>query len=239
MSRIARIVIEGIPYHITQRGNARQQVFFEDRDYSLYRDLLQTNCQDVGLEIWAYCLMPNHIHLIAVPERAPAMAQAMGRTNADYARYYNLRNRACGHVWQARYFSTPMDTSHLWQAMAYVERNPVRTHLVAQAEKYPWSSARARLPQVPIENSSLVKLSPWQAEYDWPRWKEALQTSIDEESFGQRLQEASRRGRPLGDEQFIGDLENRCHRRLRPRPVGRPGKLKQENGNQMVLGFGV
>lgn len=118
---MSRIAIEGIPSHITQRGTTRQQVVFEDRNSALYRDLLQTNCQDVGLEIWAFCLMPNHIHLIAGLRRAPAMAQAMGRANADYARYYNLRNRAPGHVWQARYFSTPMDTTHLWQAMAYIK----------------------------------------------------------------------------------------------------------------------
>ncbi len=126
MSRIARIILEGVPYHITQRGNGRQQVFFEDRDYILYLDLLRNNCTEERLSIWAYCLMPNHIHLITMPERAAAMAQAMGRTNADFARYYNLRKRSRGHVWQARYHSTPLDASHLWRAMAYVERNPVR-----------------------------------------------------------------------------------------------------------------
>jgi putative transposase len=89
--------------------------------------------------------MPNHIHLIVVPRRGTSMAQVMGRTNADFARYYNLKKRARGHVWQARYFSTPLDPPHLWQAMAYIERNPVRAHLVAQAEEYAWSSARLRL----------------------------------------------------------------------------------------------
>jgi putative transposase len=134
MSRIARIVLEDVPYHITQRGNGRQQVFFEDRDYQLYLDLVGRSCQEAGLRIWAYCLMPNHMHLIAVPERETAMAQAMSRSNADYARYYNLRQRTCGHVWQARYFSTPLENAHLWQAMAYVERNPVRARMVARAE---------------------------------------------------------------------------------------------------------
>jgi len=83
MSRIARIILEGVPYHVTQRGNGRQQVFSEDRDYRLYLDLLRDSCQKERLPIWAYCLMPNHVHLIAVPERDTAMAQAMGRTNAD------------------------------------------------------------------------------------------------------------------------------------------------------------
>ncbi len=235
MSRIARIILEGVPYHVTQRGNGRQQVFFEDRDYCLYLDLLRNSCQKERLPIWAYCLMPNHIHLIAVPERETAMAQAMGRTNADFARYYHLRKRSSGHVWQARYHSSPLDERHLWRAMAYVERNPVRAQLAARAEEYEWSSARLRLTGA----AGMVDLTPWRAKYDWPRWQEALRTSIDEEAFGLRLQEASRRGRPLGDEQFVENLEKRCGRRLRAQPVGRPKKAKEEGGNRLWLGYGV
>jgi putative transposase len=210
--------LEGIPYHITQRGNARQQIFFEDRDYLLYLDLLKHSCQEEHLSIWAYCLMPNHIHLIAAPERGTSMAQAMARTNADFARYYNLRKRSSGHVWEARYHSTPLDECHLWRAMAYVERNPVRAHLVSYAENYPWSSARLRV----AAQTDVIDLKPWQAKYDWPRWQEALRTSIEEEAFGERLREASRRGRPFGNQEFVDDLEKRCGRGLRPRPVGRP-----------------
>lgn len=97
------------------------------------------------------------------------MAHALGRTHADFARYCNLRKRACGHVWQARYYSTPLDGTHLWQAMAYVERNPVRAHLAAQAEPHAWSSARVRL--AGADGAGLVDLTPWRIEYDWPRWK--------------------------------------------------------------------
>src|SRR5690348_4676764 len=99
MSRIARIALEGIPYHITRRGNARQQVFFEDRDYQFYLDLLRSRSQAAGLRLLGYCLMPNHVHLIVVPERVDSMAVALGRTHADFARYFNFRARACGHVW--------------------------------------------------------------------------------------------------------------------------------------------
>jgi putative transposase len=235
VSRIARVILEGVPYHITQRGNGRQRVFFEDRDYTLYLDLLRNNCTEQRLSIWGYCLMPNHIHLITMPERAAAMAQAMGRTNADFARYYNMRKRSCGHVWQARYHSTPLDAPHLWRAMAYVERNPVRAHLAACAEDYEWSSARPRLEG----RGDMLHLTPWQAKYDGPRWQEALRSSIDEEAFGQRLREASRRGRPLGDEEFVENLEKRCGRRLRARPVGRPKKISKEEGGQLSFGYGV
>jgi len=170
VSRIARIFPEGIPYHIAQRGNGRQQLFFKDGNYLLYLDLLKSSCQQARLAIWAYCLMPNHIHLIAVPERAAAMAQVMARTSADFARYYNLQKRSCGHVWQARYHSTPLDESHLWRAMAYVERNPVRADLAAYAEEYQWSSARLLMKAT----AEWVDLTPWQARYDWPRWQKAL-----------------------------------------------------------------
>ena len=201
----------------------------------LYLELLRNNCAEERLSIWGYCLMPNHVHVITMPEVETAMAQAMGRTNADFARYHNLRKRSCGHVWQARYHSTPLDASHLWRAMAYVERNPVRAHLTACAEEYEWSSARPRLQG----RAHLVDLTPWQAKYDGPRWQEVLRSSIDEEAFGQRLREASRRGRPLGDEGFVKSLETRCGRRLRARPVGRPKKVGAEEGDQLSFGYGV
>jgi putative transposase len=238
MSRIARIVLKDLPYHVTQRGNGRQQVFFEDRDYRLYLDLLRTHCVQAGLLIWAYCLMPNHIHLIAVPQRLTALAQALGRTNAGFARYYNLTKGSCGHVWQARYYSTPMDTAHLWRAMAYIERNPVRAQLVTQADHYAWSSARlrCRAAQNAEYSPELLDLACWRAEYDWPRWSEVLRTSVDEEAFGRRLQEASRRGRPLGDDPFVDDLESRSGRQLRARPVGRPKRSGPPAENQWSLG---
>ena len=220
---------------MTQRGNARQQVFFADRDYRLYLDLLRDHCQQERLPIWAYCLMPNHIHLIAVPGSGTAMAQAMGRTSAAFARYYNMMNRSCGHVWQARYHSTPLDEPHLWRAMAYVERNPVRARLSSCAEEYEWSSARQRWEGA----GNGVDLAPWQAKYDWPRWQEVLRSSIDEEAFGQRLREASRRGRPMGDDKFVGTLEEQSGRRLRSRPAGRPRRASEEKLDQLLCGYGV
>jgi REP element-mobilizing transposase RayT len=97
----------------------------------------------VGVALWAYCLMPNHIHLICVPGNGQSLAAALGRTHADYARHFNIEGRSCGHGWQARYFSCPLEGVHCWQAMAYVERNPVRAGLAAQAADYRWSGAAA------------------------------------------------------------------------------------------------
>jgi len=236
MSRIARIVLEGIPYHITQRSNGRQQVFFDERDYALYLDLLRVYSQEAKLQILAYCVMPNHIHLIAVPARPDSMAAALGRSHADFARHFNLRHRSCGHVWQSRYFSCPLDEVDLWLAMAYVERNPVRARIVERAESFRWSSAAGRLADG--HGPDWVELSRWQAEYTRDQWRQVLETSVGEESFGRRLQEASRRGRPLGQESFAHGLEQQAGRPLLPRAVGRPRKQIPE-GDQLSLQISV
>ena len=134
MPRIARIAVEGVPYHLTQRGNAKQRVFFADADYRMYLDLLRRYSAAHGLAVWAYCLMPNHVHLIVVPQRETSMAKALGRTHAEYARYFNLIQRSCGHVWQARYYSCPLDgrtCGGLWPTWS---RNPVRAGLVEDAQ---------------------------------------------------------------------------------------------------------
>lgn len=237
MSRIARIILENIPYHLTQRGNSRQQIFFEPQDYRLYLDLLRNYAEDAHLRLWAYCLMPNHVHLIAVPERPEAMASALGRTHADFARHFNLRHRTCGHVWQARFFSCPLEGAHLWRAAAYVERNPSRARIVDHPGDYPWSSAPVHLGLA--ANPGLLDLSAWQAEYTRDRWRTVLQLGADEEAFGRRLQEASRRGRPLGSEDFAQHLEHRTGRTLRPRPAGRPGKRPHNDDGQFSLEIGV
>jgi putative transposase len=237
MSRIARIVLENIPYHLTQRGNARQQVFCEPQDYRLYLDLLRNYSEDAHLRLWAYCLMPNHVHLIAVPERPEAMASALGRTHADFARHFNLRRRTCGHVWQARFFSCPLESAHLWRAAAYIERNPSRARIVEHPGEYPWSSAPVHLGLT--ANAGFLDLSAWQADYTPHRWSTALAMGVDEEAFGRRLQEASRRGRPLGSDEFAQDLEKQTSRTLRPRPAGRPRKRPHRDEGQLSLEIGV
>ena len=165
MSRIARIVLPGIPVHVTQRGNGRQRVFFDDGDRQLYVDLLREHAGRAGFRVWAYCLMPNHVHLVGLPERERSLADGLGRTHANYARHFNLRTRGCGHVWQARFFSCPLDARHLWRAMAYVERNPVKAGLVDRATAWLHSSAASSStppdwPQVTRLPNELERLRP-------------------------------------------------------------------------------
>jgi putative transposase len=221
MPRIARVVADGVPHHVTQRGNARQQLFYGAEDYALYKDLLWRYASRSGLSLWAYCLMPNHIHLVCVPHGEHSLAAALRRTQADYARHFNLVARSCGHVWQARYFSCPLDEAHCWQAMAYVERNPVRAGLVKEAGKYRWSSAAAHTGLTP---EPMLDHRFWQQEYDAGRWAEVLATSVEDECLAERVREATLRGRPLGGDAFVQSLENATGRRLHRNPPGRPRK---------------
>lgn len=204
MARIARIAVEGVPYHLTQRGNGKQRVFFADADYRMYLDLLRRYSTAHSLDVWAYCLMPNHVHLIAVPQRVTSMAKALGRTHAEYAKYFNLVQRSCGHVWQARYFSCPLEGAHLGRAMAYVETNPVRAGLVEDALAYRWSSHFGG-----PDPAGIVNPEAWRHNY----------TALNDDQMLERIRAATRLGRPLGQPSFIEKLEARTGRRLRPNPT--------------------
>ena len=145
MPRSKRIVVPGLPHHITQRGNGRAKVFDCDQDRMVFLDLLANYSRQYGLAMWGYCLMSNHFHLVAVPAHEGVTAKVMGRLEADYARFLNVRRRTSGHLWQARYHSVAMEPPHCWRALAYVERNPVRAAMTPAATPYPWSSAAARM----------------------------------------------------------------------------------------------
>jgi REP-associated tyrosine transposase len=217
-----------VPHHITQRGNGHRTIFYNDADHLVYLDLLARYAEEHQMSVWAYCLMSNHIHLIAVPLRPDSLARALGRIHADYARHRNVIDRSCGHVWQARFFSCPLDHEHLWRAMANIERNPVRAGLVRAAEGYRWSSARAHLGW--SRRESFLELGEWRAWYNSWRWREALLNGVDEEAFQARLRDASVRGRALGSEVFVDRLEQKMGRKLRPNRAGRPKKVTAQIG---------
>jgi putative transposase len=221
MPRHARIVVPGLPHHITQRGNGRQDVFDVDSDRLLFLDLLAEYSHRYRLEIWGYCLMSNHFHLIAVPLEENSAARTLRRLEADYARYLNVRRRAPGHLWQARFYSAPMELPACWCALAYVERNPVRAGIVEQAEAYPWSSAAARL--------QCGWLPPWLRLAEWSRvwtpaeWLALLGNQSADQSIGRQLQEATLSGHPLGED-LARRLEAELGKPLRHGKSGRPSK---------------
>ena len=198
MARLARVVVPGLPHHITQRGNRRQKTFFCDDDYRAYIELMSHWCARHGVEIWAWCLMPNHVHLIAVPPSEEALRRAIGEAHRRHTRRINFREGWRGHLWQGRFASFVMDEPYLLAAARYVELNPVRAHLVAAAVDWPWSSARAHLSG---QDDRLVKVAPLLAMV--PDWNAFLNGAVPEAEL-RELRRHGRTGRPLGDETFLG-----------------------------------
>ena len=145
MARIARVVAPGMPHHITQRGNRRQQTFFSDDDYVAYTDLIAKWCRVYGVDVWAYCLMPNHVHLIAVPSEKESLKNAIGEAHRRYTRRINFREGWKGHLWQGRFASYILDEPYLLACVRYIEMNPVRAGLVKDPGKWLWSSAAAHI----------------------------------------------------------------------------------------------
>ncbi len=222
MSRSARAVAVGEPHHVTQRGNGRRDVFFDDRDRQIYLDMFFDYAARYRLRVWGYCLMSNHVHFVVVPEAPRSLARVFGRTHADYARYANIAQRGCGHFWQARFYSCAMEEPRAWVALAYVERNPVRAGLVETAEEYRWSTAAAHCREDPLDG--LLDMEQWRREFSGERWREVLRGGLAEEAWGQRIREATRRGLPWGSDGFVDRLGRAVGRDLRPRPPGRPPK---------------
>ena len=214
------MVVPGIPHHITQRGNAQQNIFDDATDRDVYLKLLRRYASEEGLGIWAWCLMTNHVHLLAVPQTGDALASALGHTHRDYARYHNTRSAKTGHLWQARYYSCPVDQPGVCTVAAYIERNPVRAGLVELAEDFAWSSAVAHVTD--HDAADLLDHVPWRDAYPKDRWREALRIGIHDEALGERIRRATMSGRPFGSAEFTKELEWAAQRRLRPKRPGRP-----------------
>jgi len=196
MARLARVVIPKVPHHITQRGVRRMETFFDDEDYEMYLSLMREWCLSSGIEVWAYCLMPNHVHLIAVPESESSLARGIGEAHRRYTRYINFKKSWKGYLWQGRFASFPMDEDYLLASVRYVELNPVRAKLVQRAEDYRWSSAKAHLDG---RDDGLVQVKPMLDRID--NWPELL-ASGDQALFDE-LRMHERTGRPLGQAGFV------------------------------------
>ncbi|MGE4286955.1 MAG: transposase [Phycisphaerae bacterium] len=223
MPRKARIVLEGCPHHITQRGNNRQEVFFVNDDRTVYLELLKEQSGKFGLSILAYCLMSNHIHIIAIPRNADSLAKAIGRTHLLYTQYVNRMHGRSGHLWQNRFHSCVLDGRHLWKAMRYVEQNPVRAKMAQNAAQYKYSSAKAHVES--FDTQGLLDMNWWREHIGRRDWEQTLQVRLSGEYIS-RLKLAISRGRPLAGDSFMSKMEKLVGKRLRPLPVGRPTKTK-------------
>lgn len=241
-------MVPGLPHHVTQRGNRREAIFFEDGDQEVYRDLLAEQARKAGVEVWAYCRMPNHVHLILAPTTADGLGRAVGEAHRRYTNFINARGHpppaggglrskggrcaerivGTGHLFQSRFGSVAMDEAHLMAAVRYVSLNPVRARLAARAQDWRWSSVRAHLAGADDE---LVTVRPVLERA--PRFAELLAERGDAGFAALRRSEGS--GRPRGNAEFIAGLE-----RLLGRPIARraPGrKPTTDPAGQLNLGL--
>lgn len=219
MPRFRRLVVTDYPHHVTQRGVRRQTTFFDDRDYQTYLALALKAKEQFSIELWAYCLMPNHIHAIAVPREDGELSRFFATLHRRYALATNARYDWRGHLWQERFYSVVMDEPHTLSAMRYVELNPVRAGLSATAQDWRWSSARGNLSLVsdPLidKRRACHRLVS--------NWHEFLSEPIIEKELEQ-LRRRTRIGRPGGEPGFVDSIEARSGRSVRKRQHKKPEK---------------
>lgn len=215
MARLPRVVIPGVPHHVTQRGNRRERVFFEEDDYALYLDLLSDAARRAGVAIWSYCLMPNHVHIVAVPADQDGLWRTFRSVHRHYSGYINARLRTTGHLWQGRFSSVAMDEAHLVCALRYVALNPVRARLVERAEDWRWSSTRAH---VAGKSDDHVDVAPaLERVGDFAAF---LGEAFDEALTYAALRKAESVGRPVGSPAWLAEMEARTGMTLTPAKRG-------------------
>ena len=219
MARISRAVAPGIPHHVTQRGNRRQQTFFNEGDYLAYLELMSEWCLRYGVDSWGYCLMPNHVHLILIPETKDGLNLAVGEAHRRYTRMINFREGWRGHLWQGRFGSFIMDERYLLACVKYIELNPVRAGLVKSPQDWPWSSAAAHINSA---DDILVKTKPLNDLVTKP-WEQFLMSDVEEHEID-LFRRHERTGRPMGNETFIDMLESLLDRTLKPQKPGPKSK---------------
>ncbi len=210
MSRLARVVIPGIPHHVTQRGNGGARVFFSDDDYTLYLKLLTSACVAARVRCLAYVLMPNHVHLILVPKTVDGLSKAMSSVHRAYAGALNARRKKTGHFWQGRFGCVAMDGDRAASALRYVLLNPVRAKLCKRPEQWNWSSAKAYLKR---HDDGLTDTADFVEQF--PDIAELLEDNPEREMADTLLRRAETIGRPLGSATFLTKLEKKLNRPLK------------------------
>jgi putative transposase len=214
MARIPRLVAPGLPHHVIQRGNRRQQIFFCQADYLKYMEILAEKCVRHEVEVQAYCLMPNHVHLIVIPRTEDGLRRAIGETHKQYTERINHREGWRGHLWQGRFSSYVLDTGYLAVTVRYISLNPVRARIVKSPEQYPWSSARFHKTGM---DDPLVK-ADYLAEMTGG-WETFIKGSISPRDLA-AIKRHEKSGRPMGGPEFLEYLEKRLGWEVRPQKRG-------------------
>jgi putative transposase len=223
-------VLPGVPHHVTHRGNHRERVFFSPGDPEAYLYLLREHAQRHAITIAAYCLMPNHVHLVAIPSTPEGLYRALKAIHGQYAQRVNRMRDQSGHLWQGRFFSSPLDACYFLNATRYVELNPVRAGMVSIADEYPWSSAAAHCG---LRNDPIVEAHPPHSVLsgitNWSRW--LAEGVADEISRTLRLHASQ--NLPCGSPEFMARVEQAAGRKLQFRSPGRPKKTMQKQKGRL------
>lgn len=218
MARFARLVVTGYPHHIVQRGVRSMDIFADDKDRRCYLKFLSEEALRFGLVFKSWCLMSNHVHLIAVPENENSLARAVGEAHRRYTWFKNREAGVRGYLFQGRFNSCVLDNKHFLAAARYIELNPVKAGMVKRAQDYNWSSCRYHL--------GLIDYDPLIGESQIPTlvddWSSFLSDGNLELEEGVRA--STRTGRPVGDDDFIDSIELVTGRSLRRKKSGRPRK---------------
>jgi putative transposase len=227
MPKPERLIVPHYAHHVRERGVRKTPVFHEDSDYLVYLRMLKKACLEYGLAIWAYCLMTNHVHLIAVPRELTSISRALHDAHTAYATYFNGRYGYVGHMWQRRPDICVMDERHTWNAIRYVERNPVRAHMVERAEDYLWSSAAAHCGF--RDDLLLSGDCPVGVIENWSAWLQIEHSEEEKRTIRRHMST----GQPWCTPEMLIQLEAMTGRNLQPRNPGRP--KKSEGGSTDTL----
>jgi len=234
MPRRSRCILPGLPCHVTQRGVNRCETFSSDQDRSAYLRLLRENLPDTHTRLLGWCVMTNHVHLIAVPEREDSLAILLRRVHGRYAQYFNTHSGRTGHLWQNRFFACVLGADHLWTALAYVDRNPLWAGMVRQAADYRWSSAAAHLSGT--DSSGLLDMAWWRQQGRRGDW--AGEFEMENLEAAAALRSCTYAGRPYGGERLVREMAQRfgrCWTRGRPKKEVAPLAAPVEPADQFAL----
>jgi putative transposase len=218
MPRVARGLVDGFTYHILNRGNGKQVVFHKEKDYAAFLTLMHEATARIPISLYAYCLMPNHFHMVVAPQVAQHLSIWMQWLMTSHVRRYHGYHGTSGHIWQGRFksFIVKQD-NHLLNVLRYVEANPVRAGMVNSAKDWPWSSHQLRIEGI---QSPLISALPVELPDKW--------ASLVNESFAPRdleiLRKSVSRQTPYGDLLWQGAICMRLGLESTIRPRGRPKK---------------
>ena len=221
MPRYARVNVPNAAHHVYQRSVNGQAVFATAKDRGVYLQLLRQNARQYQLDILAYCLLRDCVHLVVVPRGKQSLAKGIGRTHYGYAQYYNERRGLQGRLWRNRFQSCPLGEGYKRLVVKYVEQQPVYRRLVGEPGKYRWSSAASR--GNGHDPHDLLHKRLWPASVAPKKWRDFLTIHLDEETR-EKIRVHTQTGQPLGTARFVADLEKKLRRQLHSRPVGRPPK---------------